>query len=135
MKKWAVSVCLLAGFAIWTIAVMFVDAKAIGPNGTAVGFASLNGFVHRITGVHMRLYDITDWLSVIPLGFIMGAAAHGLIQWIRKRSIRKVDRALLLLGAFYIVVLSVYIFFSSLLLRLVLMIIDLPEFIRVLTIL
>ena len=60
----------------------------------------------------MRLYDITDWLSVIPLGFIMEAAAHGLIQWIRKRSIRKVDRALLLLGAFYIVVLSVYIFFE-----------------------
>ena len=33
-----------------------------------------------VTGVHMSLYTLTDWLSLIPLGFVMGFALLGLGQ-------------------------------------------------------
>ena len=104
---------LLAAFALWTVAVELVDAQPIGPLGSAVGFATLNGFVHDLTGVHMALYTVTDWLGLVPVVFGFGFAVLGLAQWIKRRSILKVDRSILLLGGFYIVTLAAYLFFES----------------------
>ena len=59
-------------FILWTAAVSFIDVQPIGPENSRVGFASLNQFVHQLTGVHMGLYMLTDWLSLIPLGFVAG---------------------------------------------------------------
>ena len=44
---------LLALFIIWTVALGFVDVGEIGPQGSSVGFATLNKMIHNITGVHM----------------------------------------------------------------------------------
>lgn len=98
---------------IWTVAVCFVDVKAIGPKGTTVGFAAVNEFVHCITGVNMMLYTITDWLGLVPIAFAFGFAVLGLIQWIRRKSLIKVDCSIFILGGFYIVVMAVYIFFET----------------------
>ena len=107
-------ICLLAAFVLWTVAVCFVDVQPIGPNDSAVGFAAVNGAFHRLTGVHMALYDITDWLSVIPLGCVAGFALLGLAQWIRRKDLRKVDGDILVLGGFYVVVLVVFFLFEKL---------------------
>ena len=61
----------------------------------------------------MLLYTITDWLSLVPAAFGLGFALTGLWQWIRRKSILKVDRSILLLGVFYAVVLAVYLFFEK----------------------
>ena len=45
------SLCLLVAFVAWTLLVRFVDVEAIGPQGSSVGFAALNQFVHGATGV------------------------------------------------------------------------------------
>ena len=68
---------LLAAFALWTAAVRFIDVQAIGPQGSAVGFASLNGAVHDLTGVHLALYTLTDWLGLVPFGIALGFAVLG----------------------------------------------------------
>lgn len=104
---------LLMSFVLWTIAVSTIDVRAIGPNGSVVGFGKLNGFVHKITGVHMTLYTITDWLGLVPLGFMLGFAILGLVQLIRRKNIQKVDRSILVLGAFYIAVITAYLIFES----------------------
>lgn len=104
--------CLMAAFALWTAAVGFVDVQAIGPQGSAVGFATLNGFFHNLTGVHMSLYLITDWLSLIPLGFVPGFALLGLVQWIKRRKLLRVDYSILVLGGFYVVVMAVFVLFE-----------------------
>lgn len=104
---------LLAVFALWTIAVSFVDVEPIGPHDSAVGLASLNGFFHRLTGVHMSLYTITDWLGLIPVGVCMAFGILGLVQWIKRKSLRKVDFSILALGGFYIAVIVAYIFFEK----------------------
>jgi len=104
---------MFAAFVLWTLTVCFVDVQAIGPQQTAVGLASLNSMVHKLTGVHMTLYTITDWLGLVPVFCAIGCAALGLAQWINRKSITKVDHSLLLLGAFYIIVFGAYFFFEK----------------------
>lgn len=104
---------LFVAFALWTIAVSFVDLQAIGPNGSTVGFATLNGFVHGVTGVHRSLYTITDWLGLVPIFLAMGFGVLGLIQWITRKHLLKVDADILVLGGFYLVVLLLYILFET----------------------
>lgn len=111
-RKLCSALVLLAAFALWTAAVQFVDVRPIGPEGSAVGFAGVNGYFHRLTGVHMFLYTITDWLSLIPLCFVMGFGILGLTQWIRRKHLWKVDHSILVLGGFYMVVLAVFLLFE-----------------------
>ena len=105
---------MLLAFLLWTVAIQFVDVDAIGPQESSVGFATINQFVHNLTGVHMSLYTITDWLGFVPLSFVMGFALLGLIQWIKRKHILKVDYNILILGGFYIVVMAVYVLFEML---------------------
>ena len=112
-KKLIVSMCLLKAFVLWTVAICFVDVRAIGPQGSFVGFAGINGFVHNLTGVHWGLYYITDWLGLVPIFVCMGFSILGLIQWIKRKSICKVDYDILVLGGFYIVTIAVYLLFES----------------------
>lgn len=102
-----------AAFVLWTAAVCLVDVQAIGPEGSAVGMASLNRFIHRLTGVHWSLYVITDWLSLIPLGWILGFAVLGLAQWIQRQRLLHVDHDILFLGGFYAVVMGAYLLFET----------------------
>ena len=112
-KSFIVSMCLLTAFVLWTVAICFVDVRAIGPQGSSVGFAGINGFVHNLTGVHWGLYTITDWLGLVPIFVCMGFGVLGLMQWIKRKSICKVDHDILVLGGFYIVTIAAYLFFES----------------------
>ena len=112
-KSFYIGLGLLALFVIWTIALMFVDVRAIGPQESIVGFATINRFIHNLTGVHMSLYTITDWLGLVPLCFIMGFGILGLCEWIKRKNLFKVDHSILTLGGFYIIVMTAYIFFET----------------------
>ena len=117
MKKAAkrnlcLAACLTAASVLWTAALRIFDVQAIGPEGSSVGFATVNGFVHSLTGVHMTLYTITDWLGLVPVGICLGFAVLGLIQWIKRKGFLQVDYSILVLGGFYLVVMAVYIFFE-----------------------
>ena len=107
------SLIFLGAFALWTLLLCFVDVQAVGPNGSSVGFAELNRFLHALTGVHWILYTVTDWLGLIPLLFIMGFGLLGLWQWIRRKHLLRVDRSILVLGIFYLVVIAFYLFFET----------------------
>ena len=117
MKKstkylWA-AVGFLVAFVLWTGALTVLDRQPVGPGGSPVGFAALNGQVHALTGHHPGLYLLTDLLSLIPGLFAAGFALLGLAQWIRRRSLLQVDRSILLLGIFYLAVLAVYLLFEA----------------------
>lgn len=107
------SLGLLTAFILWTAAVIVLDVQAIGPEGSSVGFAGLNGFVHQLTGVHLGLYILTDWLSLVPLIFGMGFAILGLTQWIRRGCLWKVDPSILILGIFYLITGALFLFFEK----------------------
>ena len=113
-RNFCIATCMLLAFLLWTVAIQFVDVQAIGPQESSVGFATINQFVHNLTGVHMSLYTITDWLGLVPLGFVMGFALLGLIQWVKRKHLLKVDYSILVLGGFYIVVMAAYVLFEVL---------------------
>ena len=113
-KDFCFALCMLVAFLLWTAAIRLVDVQVIGPQESSVGFATINQFVHNLTGAHMSLYTITDWLGLVPFGFVMGFALLGLIQWVKRKHILKVDYSILVLGGFYIVVMAAYVLFEVL---------------------
>ena len=111
-KNFRIALSLFALFLLWTAALYFVDVQPIGPQGSAVGFAALNRFIHACTGVHMPLYTLTDWLGLVPFGVAFGFALLGLVQWLRRKRLRCVDPDLLWLGGFYFAVAAAYAVFE-----------------------
>ena len=101
-----------AAFAVWTVLIQIIDVQPVGQNGTNIGFSTFNCRFHQLTGVHMAVYTITDWLGLVPIAVCMIFGAMGLVQWIRRRNLLKVDADLMILGIYYIVVIFCYLIFE-----------------------
>ena len=105
-------IVFIALFAVWTLLVKIIDVQPVGLNGTDIGFTALNLWFHRLTGVHMMLYHITDWLGFVPLFVCMMFGVVGALQLLGRKSIVKVDRDILFLGIYYAVVIIAYLVFE-----------------------
>lgn len=99
-------------FAVWTALIQIVDVQPIGQNGTDIGFASFNSWFHKLTGVHMTIYTITDWLGLIPLFVCMIFGGIGFVQFVKRRSLFKVDYDIIFLGIYYVIVIFGYLIFE-----------------------
>lgn len=99
-------------FVIWTALLCFVDRKAIGPRESVVGFSTLNGFVHKLIGTNMWLYNATDWLGLVPIAVCFAFAIYGAVQLIKRKSLYKVDYSIKALGLFYVAVAIAYVLFE-----------------------
>ncbi|MDD3747632.1 MAG: phosphatase PAP2 family protein [Anaerostipes sp.] len=111
-KNYVVAGGLLLLFLVWTMAIRYVDVQTIGPKNSEVGFATLNGYFHNLTGTHMLIYNITDWLGLVPLFVVLGFTILGLIQLVKRKNLFKVDSDIMALGGFYIIVFAAYILFE-----------------------
>ena len=107
-----IGIGLILIFILWTILIQTVDVQQAGVNGTKVGFAGINTWFHGLTGVHMGLYTVTDWLGLVPIVICVGFGLLGLVQLIKRRSLRKVDQDIILLGIYYILVILGYLIFE-----------------------
>ena len=107
-----IGLALTVAFALWTWLIQIVDVQPVGLKGTNVGFATFNTWFHGLTGVNMTLYTITDWLGLVPvfIGMIFGFL--GLVQWIKRQKLLKVDFDIRFLGIYYIVVIFGYLIFE-----------------------
>ena len=111
-KALFVGIILVAVFAAWTTLIQIVDVQPIGPNETDIGFASFNGRFHQLTGVHMAIYIVTDWLGLIPIFVCMIFGGIGFAQLVKRRSLFKVDCDLIFLGIYYALVMFSYFAFE-----------------------
>ena len=114
MRKKVGKACISFALFILVIAlVTCVDLAPIGPADTVVGLSHLNKAVHDLIGVHMIWYKITNLLGFWAL--LSGAvfACIGLKQLIERKSLRKVDRQILALGALFAVTGAVYVLFEK----------------------
>ena len=88
----------IAVFVIWTLLIQKIDVQPLGANGTNIGFATVNSWFHKLTGVHMELYNITDWLGLVPIFICMLFGVGGFVQLIKRSSLLKVDCDIIILG-------------------------------------
>lgn len=102
----------IAMFVVWTVLIRVVDVHALGVNGTNIGFATWNCWFHKVTGVHMTLYVITDWLGLVPVFVCLIFGGMGLVQLVQRKSLFKVDRDIIILGIYYIIVIGCYLIFE-----------------------
>ena len=108
----SITLGLLVLSLVYTLSIMLIDVRPIGPQGSAVGFAGMNQYFHTLLSTNMGLYDLTDWLSIPVLLIVPGFAITGLVQLLKRKSLRRVDSSILILGGFYVLVFSVYLFFE-----------------------
>ena len=107
------SVLLIIISVAYTIIVMKVDVKPIGPQNSLVGLATINKYFSNIIISNMLIYKITDYLGYIAIGYICIYGLIGLIQLIKRKSLKKVDVEIYLLACFYVLVLGVYFLFEK----------------------
>ena len=110
-------IMMSAGCGVLTVLLIillrFVDVREIGPEGTSIGLSHLNQFFFDLTGLNIAWYDITDWLGLTSIATAFVFAVAGLVQLIKRKSLLKVDKEILFLGALYIVVIGLYFLFEK----------------------
>lgn len=111
-KQLITGVSFMLVFVIWTWLIQKVDVQPVGQKGTDVGFAAFNCWFHKLTGVHMGLYTITDWLGLVPVFVCIVFGGIGLWQLIKRKNLFKVDTDLIYLGIYYVIVIFGYLFFE-----------------------
>ena len=112
-KNLIITILSLVSSIIFIVLVKRIDIKCNAVNNSCIGFATINQFIFNKIGVNMRWYIITDWLGIIPILMSMVYAIIGIKQLIKRKSINKVDTEIIILGIFYIVVISIYILFEK----------------------
>ena len=103
---------LIVTFVVWTFLIQAIDVQPLGQNGTNIGFATFNCWFHKLTGVNMTIYIITDWLGFIPVFVCVIFGVIGFVQLIKRRSIFKVDYDIIVLGIYYVIVIFGYLGFE-----------------------
>lgn len=112
-RKWILSGVMLCMFVLLIILLKSVDVAAVGPEGTVIGLSHVNAAFHDGTGVNMTWYKITQGLGLVTIATAGVFACIGVIQLIQRKSLRKVDPAILRLGALYVLVMILYVFFEK----------------------
>ena len=119
-KMLLVAVLFLMLFAAFTAVVMTVDVRPIGPEGTSVGLATLNGAVAAKIGVrdgqfvyNEGFYKISKYLGILSLAVAGLFALYTIVQMICRKGVCKADPSLLWLMGFYVVVLGLYLLFNK----------------------
>ena len=97
----------------YTFVVKTVNVKAIGPNKSVVGLSKINSWFSNLVGSNMTIYKITEILGLAVLLIVGIYGLLGLIQLIKRKSLFKVDREIILLGVLYVLMAVVYVFFEK----------------------
>ena len=98
-----------------------VDRAPVGPEDTMMGLAKLNVMMYKAvgvggsggSGVRMGLYKLTEVLGYFSILVLCVFALLGLVQLIRRRSLKKMDRQILAMGGLFVLTLILYVFFNK----------------------
>ena len=114
-KKRNIILCIILTFIsiLYTILVKVIDVKSIGPNNSKVGFASINNAFKNIIGSNMTIYKITEIFGLLIFIICAFYAGVGIYQLVKRKSLKKVDKEIFLVGAFYVSLLLIYVFFEK----------------------
>ena len=112
-KNLIITLILLMIAVAYTIIIKKVGVSSIGPNNSSIGLFKINEFFRNYLSSNMTIYNITKYLGYIPLLMACIYGLIGLVELIKRKSLKKVDIELYVLAFFYIVVLGVYLLFEK----------------------
>ena len=115
--SFAQPVIMLTVFLLFTLLVAMVDYKPIGPRGSEVGLAAVNGFLHSHFGYNDLFYVLSKLLGYICFLIPVINAGVALRDIYRKKSLFKIGPDVL--GAFVVYVLMAffYVLFNTVVLN------------------
>lgn len=111
-KFWLLGMMLLSAV-LFSMAVTLVDVASIGPEESKVGFSTLNKAVFSSLGENMKWDKITDVIVVVSILMAGIFLLIGVIQWLGRKSLKKVDKEILGLGLVLVLIGVVYIVFEK----------------------
>ena len=114
MKKYLKAIILTLSFVLFTVAVKFIGVQPVGAAGSEIGFAALNVAVNELFGEQRFWYLLTEIFGVLAICVMGVFALLGFIQLIKRKSLVKIDRKILVLGGTYIVLILLYVLFEKL---------------------
>lgn len=117
INKFIFSGIFAAAFILLIVLLKTVDVAQIGPNATEVGLSTINKFVFETFNGNERLDIITDIIMIIGIGVGSVFALTGLIQLIKGRSFKNVDKEIYCLGGIYTVIIILYIVFEKIIIN------------------
>ena len=112
-KKLVLSAVLLILFVLLIGLVLRVDVATVEATGKPMGLYRLNTAVHETLGTHMLLYRVTKYIGYGSLLLAAAFGCFGVVQLIRRKSLRKVDPALWALAGLYAVTAALYVLFEK----------------------
>lgn len=112
-KLFLTTITLLVIAIIYTLLVKYYDVGHIGPEGSAVGFSGINDVVHKMLPYNETWYKLTKYLGLVPFLICAFYGLQGLYQLVKYKSLKKVDKRLIYLLVFYILMGATYIFFEK----------------------
>ncbi len=104
-------ICGIASI-IFTVLLLFVDKKAIGPLDSKVGFSKLNDSFKNLVGESDTFRTITKFTGIILIIIALAYLVVALIQAIKRKSIKKIDKELIYFGVFLAGLVIIYILFE-----------------------
>ncbi len=102
---------------IYILLVKNVDVKAIGPGASEVGFSTINGFFQNAIGYNDIWYKITKYLGIIPFIIVAYYGLNGVLQLVKRKDIKKVDKKIICMGAFYVLLGITYVLFEKIIIN------------------
>lgn len=112
-KLFFTSCLLLLVSIIYIFLVKYADVSNIAPDGSNVGFATINTKFKDMIGLNMTWYNITKYLGILALAICGCYALLGLIQLIKNKGFKGVDKRIYAVGVFYVVFAIIYVLFEK----------------------
>lgn len=116
MKKKIIDISLLVSFFLFiilTVLVLVVDVKVNDVTGTDIGLSTFNEFFNDLP--KNNIWDqISDIVMYISLASILVFVGIGIYQWIKRRSLKKVDFEIMFLGVFIVLMVGFWLVFDKL---------------------
>ena len=115
--SFAQPVIMLTVFLLFTLLVAMVDYKPIGPRGSEVGLAAVNGFLHSHFGYNDLFYVLSKLLGYICFLIPVINAGVAVRDICRKKSLFKIGPDVLSAFVVYVLMAFFYVLFNTVVLN------------------
>lgn len=111
-KSFIVPIIVTVVMLAFCLVVFLVDVKPIGPNGTTVGLATVNGTFASAVPFNEILYNISDVLGLLSIIGVAIFACMGFVQLV-KGGFKGVDKEIYALGGIFLLIFLLYLAFNE----------------------